>query len=169
MKRSLFVILPGICFATLFVLTACSGAAPEFTQALAPLEEQQEEITTPGQATTETTQEIHPTPEEINAAPPIIEMETGSGEEESYPPPGDQAPSSGYPPPADQPGGYPPPDAEYPTPSPAYPAPEGEPGGYPSPDSGYPPPVKVGLEATDPSTVKLASGELQFVEFFAFW
>jgi hypothetical protein len=57
----------------------------------------------------------------------------------------------------------------YPPPSPAYPAPESEPGGFPSPDLDPPPPVKVSLEATDPSTVNLASGELQFVEFFAFW
>ena len=30
-------------------------------------------------------------------------------------------------------------------------------------------PVKSELEATDPATVKLASGRPQFVEFFAFW
>ena len=30
-------------------------------------------------------------------------------------------------------------------------------------------PVKSALEATDPSTVQLASGEPQLVEFFAFW
>lgn len=31
------------------------------------------------------------------------------------------------------------------------------------------PTPRSGLEATDPSTVRLASGKLQFVEFFAFW
>jgi hypothetical protein len=31
------------------------------------------------------------------------------------------------------------------------------------------PVVKTGLEATDPSTVQLASGKPQLVEFFAFW
>ena len=41
--------------------------------------------------------------------------------------------------------------------------------GYPSPELAYPPPLKTGLEATDPSVVKLVSGELQLVEFFAFW
>ncbi len=29
--------------------------------------------------------------------------------------------------------------------------------------------IKAGLEASDPSTVQLASGEIQLVEFFAFW
>jgi len=32
-----------------------------------------------------------------------------------------------------------------------------------------PPAIKTGLEATNPSTVTLASGEIQFVELFAFW
>jgi hypothetical protein len=31
------------------------------------------------------------------------------------------------------------------------------------------PAPKAGLEATDPSVVNLASGEIQLVEFFAFW
>lgn len=31
------------------------------------------------------------------------------------------------------------------------------------------PTARVGLQATDPETVKLASGEIQLVEFFAFW
>jgi hypothetical protein len=32
-----------------------------------------------------------------------------------------------------------------------------------------PPTVRDGLESTDPSVVNLASGEIQLVEFFAFW
>ena len=32
-----------------------------------------------------------------------------------------------------------------------------------------PPDPKAGLESTDPSTVNLASGQLQLVEVFAFW
>jgi hypothetical protein len=32
-----------------------------------------------------------------------------------------------------------------------------------------PPTPRAGLESTDPSTVALASGETQLVEFFAFW
>lgn len=31
------------------------------------------------------------------------------------------------------------------------------------------PTARVGLQATDPETVNLASGEIQLVEFFAFW
>jgi hypothetical protein len=31
------------------------------------------------------------------------------------------------------------------------------------------PPVKTGLESTNPEVVNLASGEIQLVEFFAFW
>ena len=29
--------------------------------------------------------------------------------------------------------------------------------------------IKAGLEASDPNTAQLASGEIQLVEFFAFW
>lgn len=57
-----------------------------------------------------------------------------------------------------------------------YPAPEAQlqpvensGGGYPSPELAYPQPLKTGLVATAPSAVNLASGELQLVEFFAFW
>jgi hypothetical protein len=57
-------------------------------------------------------------------------------------------------------------------PAPGYPAPvptiDLDP--YPSPDEAVPPPpVKTTLEATDPSTVILASGKPQLIEFFAFW
>jgi hypothetical protein len=33
----------------------------------------------------------------------------------------------------------------------------------------FSPPVKTGLESTNPEVVNLASGEIQLVEFFAFW
>jgi hypothetical protein len=33
----------------------------------------------------------------------------------------------------------------------------------------YAPSSRTALEATDPSSLDLTSGELQFVEFFAFW
>jgi outer membrane biosynthesis protein TonB len=46
---------------------------------------------------------------------------------------------------------------------------ETEPGEAPTTEQAAAPPVKQGLEATDPSTVQLASGEVQLVEFFAFW
>jgi hypothetical protein len=63
----------------------------------------------------------------------------------------------------------------------AYPDPEIDTGGgvasasneaYPEPEeptAALAPIVRTELEATDPSTVSLASGELQLVEFFAFW
>ena len=60
-----------------------------------------------------------------------------------------------------------------------YPAPEASVSQQPSdvqpPQDAYPAPgeeiprLKTELEATDPSTVSLASGEIQLVEFFAFW
>jgi hypothetical protein len=62
-----------------------------------------------------------------------------------------------------------------------YPAPENQPsvGAAPSSDEAYPVPeepveapapiVRTELEATDPAMVSLASGDIQFVEFFAFW
>ena len=36
-------------------------------------------------------------------------------------------------------------------------------------DEGNDPILKTGLEATEPTSVSLASGEFQLVEFFAFW
>jgi len=148
MKRSSFFQLLGISFSILFMLIACSGTAtPEFTQAIAPLELEQEDITSPIETPTETVQNTQPTPEEIYPTSTSEDMDPGTGEEESYPPP----------------------EVEFPTPDPAYPAPDVLPEGDPSPDPGDPPPVKIGLEATDPSKVNLASGGLQFVEFFAFW
>jgi hypothetical protein len=156
MKKSSSAKLIVICFTALLVLTACSGStSPELTQAIVPQEVQHEETTPPIQSGAETTQEIIPTPDEINPPPLTGETEDGSIEDGSYPAPEDQALPGGYPPPADQPGGYP--------------APDGEPVGDPNPSLENPPPVKTGLEATDPSTVSLASGELQFIEFFAFW
>jgi hypothetical protein len=63
----------------------------------------------------------------------------------------------------DPPGGYPAPG--YPAPIPTsdfvpYPSPE---------EAAAPPPPKTGLEATHPSTVVLAAGKPQLIEFFAFW
>jgi hypothetical protein len=39
----------------------------------------------------------------------------------------------------------------------------------PATEEAAPPPVRAELAATDPSTVQLASGKVQLVEFFAFW
>ena len=60
-------------------------------------------------------------------------------------------------------------DEGYPAPGYQWPTPTTDAGAYPSPGEAAPPPVKIGLEATNPSTVVLASGKPQLVEFFAFW
>ena len=57
----------------------------------------------------------------------------------------------------------------YPAPEAQSPNPEDSAEGYPSPELASPPPLKTELIATNPSTVNLSSGELQLVEFFAFW
>ena len=76
----------------------------------------------------------------------------------------------GYPAPApDQGNDEATPEGAYHAPEDRLPTPGNQTGGYPSPGEGYPPPVKTELQATNPSTVNLASGELQLVEFFAFW
>lgn len=49
------------------------------------------------------------------------------------------------------------------------PTPGDQTGGYPSPSESSPPPLKTELQATNPSTVNLVSGDLQLVEFFAYW
>ncbi len=57
-------------------------------------------------------------------------------------------------------------------PAPGYPAPipTADVDPYPSPEeAAAPPPPKIGLEATHPSTVVLAAGKPQLIEFFAFW
>ena len=139
-----------VCFGGLLVLSACSGSAePESLQS-GNLQEVQTEETPPKQAPTEVIQVTNIPTEEILPTPTLDQAENGNAAEEAYPAPEDQ--ESGYPAPVD---GYPPPANEVP--------------GYPSPDAGYPPPMKLALEATDPATVSLASGELQLVEFFAFW
>jgi hypothetical protein len=71
---------------------------------------------------------------------------------------------SGYPEPQLQ-DGYPSP--EFQDPEPASPT-----SGYPSPEEGLAatvPALKTEMQATNPSTVSLASGDIQLVEFFAFW
>jgi hypothetical protein len=136
--------LIGIGFVLIFVLTACNGTTkPESTQELTQETEIQE------------TQPELLSPTEIPAAT-ITEEPTETAE--------------GYPAPASNQsaqiptleGGYPAPEAQLPTP-------ENAAGGYPSPELASPPPLKTELVATNPSTVNLSSGELQLVEFFAFW
>jgi hypothetical protein len=85
-----------------------------------------------------------PTPEVVEETiPATLELaEVGELESEGYP----------------EPGYAPPPQTA---------VSDGNP--YPSPEVAVPPPVKTGLEATNPSTVNLATGKPQLIEFFAFW
>ncbi|HWQ84310.1 MAG TPA: hypothetical protein VN363_07075 [Anaerolineales bacterium] len=78
-------------------------------------------------------------------------------------------------PPAGSPS-YPPAGEVSPLPIQELPTPESQPAAASAPTQVFtatPPSsrkeVKAGLEATDPTTVQLASGEVQLVEFFAFW
>jgi len=144
----------GICLTGLLFLAACTGSeSPDFNQALEVLDVQAEEPSPPSSLETD----------QVTAVP--TNGETTS--EEGYPVPmdqpiGDPGPGEGYPAPGDQLRGYP-------VPGEGYPPPDSQVGGYPVPGEGQPPPVKTALEATNPSTVSLASGEIQLVEFFAFW
>ena len=149
-KRSSFGIILGICFVGLLILTACSGSdTPEPAPGIETREVQVNELPST-QAPTETDQATDIATEEVPPDPTFDQTESDTTPEEGYPSPGDQL--SGYPVPGE---GYPPPDSQT--------------GGYPSPGEGQPPPVKTALEATNPSTVSLASGDIQLVEFFAFW
>lgn len=138
--RSSLQIMLGICFTGILILTACSNsAAPESTQ-------------------TVEVQKTQPQKESPTQAPADTGSTTSIITEQGYPaPPQNQGSAEATPE-----GGYPVPEDLLPTPGDQI-------GGYPSPDEGYPPPLKTELQATNPSTVNLASGELQLVEFFAFW
>lgn len=157
-----------------FVLAACANSPiPEINQDIPQKVVQQEE--------SEPDQELPDETEQMDQAP-IVEPEIESNVGEEPPAQEDQSPDSGYPSPPKSAGGDPLPEGGYPAPAletgypapaenlptptlmPAYPAPAEDQGGTTDP-----PPIKTGLEATDPATVKLASGELQFIEFFAFW
>ncbi len=130
----------GICFAGILILTACSNsAAPEPTQTVEVQKTQPQEAS-PTQAPANTATTNSIVTEQGYPAPP---QNQGSAE---------ATPESGYPAPENQ-----------------LTTPGDQVGGYPSPDESYPPPLKTELQATNPSTVNLASGELQLVEFFAFW
>lgn len=170
----------GLFIVLLILLAACSGSAtPPLNQANAANENQQEENSQPALNEPVVTEDNSTSPADNNPAPPTGEQEGGFAADDSYPAPSDQTAISGDTPPEAQPVGYPPPveqpenypslEDDSPNEDPAYPAPGDEQGDDPNPDEDNPPPIKQGLEATDPSTVSLASGELQFVEFFAFW
>ncbi len=130
----------GICFAGILILTACSNsAAPEPTLTVEVQKTQPQEAS-PTQAPANTATTNSIVTEQGYPAPPQTQGSDNATPESGYPAPGNQLPTPG-----DQADGY------------------------PSPDESYPPPLKTELRATNPSTVNLASGELQLVEFFAFW
>ena len=94
--------------------------------------------------------------------------------EDPYPAPATETPSNAYPGPGDP---YPPPDQSgtpgaTTTPGTQVPTPSPTPTLTPLPTATPFPtaiPFDARMRATDPRTVELASGEYQFIEFFAFW
>lgn len=139
-KCSSMQIILGICFAGILILTACSeSAAPEPTQ-------------------TVEVQKTQPQEESPTQVPADTATTNSIASEQGYPAP-----------PQNQGGAEVTPEDVYPAPEDLLPTPGDQTGGYPSPDESYPPPLKTELQATNPSTVNLVSGELQLVEFFAFW
>ena len=161
-----------------FVLAACAkNPIPEINQVI-PLDEAQQVESEPAAETPiQPDQDVSAAQEQKNQAltdEPVSE----SNVVEDSPTQENQSTGSGYPPPPDPVGDDPAPETGYPAPAeilptptlmPAYPAPSEDEDGSTGNDPEVQPPVKTGLEATDPSTVTLASGGLQFVEFFAFW
>lgn len=139
-KQTTLKMLIGMGFAGLILLTACSGSAtPELTKTLDVIEAQSQEIPTT-QAPTATSTESPIVAEELYPAPLLEPSDSDLMLDE----------------------GYPVPEYEIPTQ-------DSSASDYPVPNQGYPPPLKTELQATIPSTVSLESGDIQLVEFFAFW
>ena len=134
----------GVGFLMIFVLVGCSGSgSTEFTQPPTITEEVFQNQPT-----------LIPATEEPSATNTGLPTATDIG----YPAPGfDQSTQE---PILEQ--GYPAPEMQVSPPA-------GVEQGYPSPEHADPPPLKTGLVATNPSEVNLASGDLQLIEFFAFW
>jgi len=143
-QRGSLNVLIGIGFVLIFVLTACSGSTkPEPTQELA----RETKV-----------QEIQPEPLSPTEIPTATNTEAATETEEGYP-----APASDD-------------SAQIPSLEEGYPAPEAQlqptqnsAAGYTGPELASPPILKIELLSTDPCNVKLASGELQLIEFIAFW
>jgi hypothetical protein len=100
------------------------------------------------------TEEVMPTIEQLGTEAPAELLETEAQVEEPVNEPSAED--------SEEIEGYPAPGYQFPTPT-------TDDGAYPSPEQGGVPPVKTGLVATDPSSVVLATGTPQLVEFFAFW
>jgi hypothetical protein len=143
-QRGSLNVLIGIGFVTMLLLSACSGSTTP---------EQILELTQEPEVRETQLKKISPTEVPIAALTETpIETEVG------YPaPPLEQ---SAMDPTSEE--GYPAPEIQLPTP-------DNSEGGYPSPELASPPSLKTELAATRPSSVNLASGEMQLVEFFAFW
>jgi hypothetical protein len=143
------------------LITACSGEGPVET----PQEEYQVQLPAVGVVQEEEPEEAE-TPEK--GSEPIVEtpVEAYPASEESQA--ASQATLDAYPA-SEEPQVTPKATLE------AYPAAEStEPvataqDAYPAPEEAPKSTPKVEYEATDPATVNLASGQLQLVEFFAFW
>jgi hypothetical protein len=137
-------VLIGIGFVIILLLSACSGnSTPEQTLELTQEPEVRETQLKKISPTEVPIAAITETPIETEVgypAPPIEQSDIDSTSEEGYPAPEIQLPT-----------------------------PDKSEGGYPSPELAFPPSLKTELAATRPSSVNLASGELQLVEFFAFW
>ena len=143
-QRGSLNLLIGITFVMILLLSACSGS------------------TTPEQ-----TQEFNQAPEVLDTQPKQISPTDVPMATKTEAPIETEV---GYPsPPLGQSALIPTSEEGYPAPEIQLPAPDNSAGGYPSPEQRTPPPLKTELEATRPSSVNLASGELQLVEFFAFW
>ena len=139
-QRGYLNVLIGIGFVMMLLLSACSGS------------------TTPEQTKEPKVQETQPEQVSPPEVPTATKTEAATETEEGYP-----APAS------DDSAQIPSLEEGYPAPEAQLPPTENSAGGYPGPELASPPPLKTELVATNPSTVKIASGELKLVEFFAFW
>jgi len=136
-------------------LAACSGGSGQRTS-------------TPASETAD----VEATSQKIKSSTPLAEVETGAAGESplgtAYPEPGQV--TSVQPSPV---GAYPPPQTgqaaqlQQPYPAPTTAQDYANPTSTAMATSAIS--VKTELEATDPASVNLASGEVQLVEFFAFW
>lgn len=154
-----------IVLAALLGLVACSNAP---TASPTPLPEAAA-AATPTQVSIPTLPpepSAYPAPDDMAVLPTVLLMAYPiPGQETSLQPTGDASALSSYPAPG-SPYPYPGPESSGPYPGPAQPtqAPS-EPTVRVQPTRD----IQKELHATDPATVRLASGRIQLVEFFAFW
>lgn len=141
-KNPRLFILVGLFFVGIVIISACSTR--QTSEATQEPEVAGEQIVE--QVPTELPAEISPTTEIDIEENPVVPVDDQV--EENIP----------------EPGGYPAPGYQFPTPDTNS---GGDP--YPSPEQANLPPVKTELQATNPATVNLATGEPQLIEFFAFW